>query len=479
MDGDAAPLSDAGPGGRGHDAIWIVDEAHAFGVLGPGGRGLCAARRRRARRPGRNPGQGARRRRRIRRREPASCATFWSTAPGRSSSRPRSRPPSRPRRVRPSSWPPARRATGAGRASGTRVDLAGDAPAALLARAGSRRRAASPAGPILPFVLGTEARALAVSAGLADARNLRPGHPSADGSGRVGAPAASPCRQPTSTPTSICWSGHSARRSGDSPSRGPRARRACSSPGPTPASARRSISAALLRYARRRGIWRRSPSSRPRPGATPEPADARALWRAACAADPRGRGLPLRAPAPRRPARRRPRRGVRIDLERIADRADRPGRQGGPAGRRGGGRVCWSPTPRDATGADLAKRLGLPLLVVARTALGTVNHTALTLREAARNGLDVAGLILNRTTGTDGPARGGQRRAHRVADRMSRAGHLSLTLPPEAAARPGPAGRCAGAAIPERGAANPARARLRAQRRWTDAQAPAAGRSFG
>jgi 8-amino-7-oxononanoate synthase len=42
MDGDAAPLSALGEVATAHDAVFVVDEAHALGVLGPGGRGLCA-----------------------------------------------------------------------------------------------------------------------------------------------------------------------------------------------------------------------------------------------------------------------------------------------------------------------------------------------------------------------------------------------------------------------------------------------------
>jgi 8-amino-7-oxononanoate synthase len=42
MDGDQAPLVDLAAIARRHDAALIVDEAHAFGVLGPSGRGLCA-----------------------------------------------------------------------------------------------------------------------------------------------------------------------------------------------------------------------------------------------------------------------------------------------------------------------------------------------------------------------------------------------------------------------------------------------------
>lgn len=45
--------------------------------------------------------------------------------------------------------------------------------------------------------------------------------------------------------------------------------------------------------------------------------------------------------------------------------------------------------------ADLARELELPLLVVARTGLGTINHTVLTCFAARQLGLRVAGVILN------------------------------------------------------------------------------------
>jgi dethiobiotin synthetase len=47
------------------------------------------------------------------------------------------------------------------------------------------------------------------------------------------------------------------------------------------------------------------------------------------------------------------------------------------------------------TVADLAAALALPLLVVARAGLGTVNHTLLTVREARRYGLEVVGVVMN------------------------------------------------------------------------------------
>lgn len=53
------------------------------------------------------------------------------------------------------------------------------------------------------------------------------------------------------------------------------------------------------------------------------------------------------------------------------------------------------PVGEDWTIADLARALALPLLVVARAGLGTVNHTALTVRVARQLGLEPAGVILN------------------------------------------------------------------------------------
>ncbi len=46
--------------------------------------------------------------------------------------------------------------------------------------------------------------------------------------------------------------------------------------------------------------------------------------------------------------------------------------------------------------ADLAAELGLPLLIVARPGLGTLNHTLLTVEEARRRGLTILGVAVNR-----------------------------------------------------------------------------------
>lgn len=47
------------------------------------------------------------------------------------------------------------------------------------------------------------------------------------------------------------------------------------------------------------------------------------------------------------------------------------------------------------TVAHLARRLGLPLIIVARPTLGTINHTALTVLAARTLGLNVLGLVVN------------------------------------------------------------------------------------
>jgi len=59
-----------------------------------------------------------------------------------------------------------------------------------------------------------------------------------------------------------------------------------------------------------------------------------------------------------------------------------------------GGILC--PVTPDAFIGDLAKGFGLPLVIVARATLGTINHTALTVEAARARGLEVAGIVINR-----------------------------------------------------------------------------------
>jgi dethiobiotin synthetase len=58
----------------------------------------------------------------------------------------------------------------------------------------------------------------------------------------------------------------------------------------------------------------------------------------------------------------------------------------------GGWRV---PITLDADMGSLARRLGLPVLVVARARLGTINHTLLTIEAVLQDGLPLAAVVLS------------------------------------------------------------------------------------
>jgi dethiobiotin synthetase len=55
------------------------------------------------------------------------------------------------------------------------------------------------------------------------------------------------------------------------------------------------------------------------------------------------------------------------------------------------------PIFRKQTNADLARELGIPLLLVVSNRLGAINHTLLTLEVAKAHGIEVVGYILNQT----------------------------------------------------------------------------------
>lgn len=59
----------------------------------------------------------------------------------------------------------------------------------------------------------------------------------------------------------------------------------------------------------------------------------------------------------------------------------------------GGWRVPITPLADMST---LARGLGLPVLIVARASLGTINHTLLTIEAVQRDGLSLAGVVLSR-----------------------------------------------------------------------------------
>jgi dethiobiotin synthetase len=92
--------------------------------------------------------------------------------------------------------------------------------------------------------------------------------------------------------------------------------------------------------------------------------------------------------------------GQTLTLPRIL-RAGRSLSRGAPLLLEGAGGLL-SPYASNLTAADLALAFGLPLLLVARNALGTINHTALALAEIRRRRIPLLGLVLVTTA----PARG-------------------------------------------------------------------------
>lgn len=76
--------------------------------------------------------------------------------------------------------------------------------------------------------------------------------------------------------------------------------------------------------------------------------------------------------------------------------------------------------------ADLMACLGLPVLVVARSGLGTINHTLLTLEALRRRGLDVAGVVLN------GPPNAANRQAIEHHGQVAVLGELPRLSGPDA-----------------------------------------------
>ena len=156
-----------------------------------------------------------------------------------------------------------------------------------------------------------------------------------------------------------------------------------------------SVAAAILRHARNRGR-RLLPFKPVETGASPLPADALKLHDAA--RPPVSPDLiclyPL--PLPAAPQAAAAQAGVSISLERIVERARHLASLGAGLIVEGAGGLLVPYRP-GLTGADLASLLGLPVVLVARTALGTINHVALSLNELRRRRIRFAGLILVQT----------------------------------------------------------------------------------
>ena len=156
-----------------------------------------------------------------------------------------------------------------------------------------------------------------------------------------------------------------------------------------------TFGAGLARYARR--IGRRPVPFKPaETGCAPDAEDARLLWEAA------GRPVDLRDVCshrfalPAAPAQAAQAEGTRLSLDGVAAAAAALAARGNFLIVEGAGGLLV-PYGNDWTAAELIDRLGLRVVIVARTALGTINHSALTVRELRRRGIPIAALVLNQT----------------------------------------------------------------------------------
>ena len=124
--------------------------------------------------------------------------------------------------------------------------------------------------------------------------------------------------------------------------------------------------------------------------------DAKALIKASGSDDPFDLVSPIRLRDPISPHLAAKRQGIRIDLKRI-DRAFATLRSRHDFVIVEGAGGLLVPIRDGFTMAELARRMGLPLLIVARDALGTINHTMLTVEAARSRGLKVLGVVVNRS----------------------------------------------------------------------------------
>lgn len=163
------------------------------------------------------------------------------------------------------------------------------------------------------------------------------------------------------------------------------------------------VACALLRAARAAGtdaVGMKPAQSGTTPG---EATDAERLREASGAVEPLEAICPYALRAPLAPAVAARLEGVEISFARIVDAARALAARHAAVLVEGAGGLLVPLTGRE-TYADLAVALGLPVLLVARAGLGTVNHTALTVEALRRRSLAIAGIVLNRTGPADDPS---------------------------------------------------------------------------
>jgi dethiobiotin synthetase len=133
------------------------------------------------------------------------------------------------------------------------------------------------------------------------------------------------------------------------------------------------------------------------------PRDAEALRLAARSKDPMSRICPYRFRAALAPGIAASHQGVKVDRKRVFDAFAAIARTGRPVVVEGAGGLLV-PLVGGYTVADLAGDLGLPVLIVGRDGLGTINHTALTVEALRARVIRIAGIVLSRVSPDKDPS---------------------------------------------------------------------------
>ena len=407
MDGDIAPLTALAELAAEHDAALVVDEAHAFGTLGPSGRGLCAQL-------GCKPdvfiatlgkafgASGA---------FVAGSSTLCSVLANEARSF-----------IFTTAAPPP--VAAAARAA-LRIIASneGDHLRLLLSSRSSHLRASlalpsSPsaiATPIIPLLLGDNRAALAAAGTLRASGYLLqairpptvpPGqarlrvtlsahHTEEHIDGLLAAltavlPTPFVSQRPKLTPT---------RNISSIPL--PRPRTGLTLLGTDTGVGKTAIACGLLHLLHLRG-HRPVPFKPIETGADPSPSDALALRAAAQRTDlPLDVVCPFRAKVPVAPAAAFPHGSAPTPI-RLRELAASAASHGNLLLVETAGGLL-SPYCGAFTAADLAADLGFPILLVARNSLGTINHTALAIAELRRRSLPLLGIVLVHTSAASSP----------------------------------------------------------------------------
>ncbi len=154
------------------------------------------------------------------------------------------------------------------------------------------------------------------------------------------------------------------------------------------------LAACCRRSGARVGVMKPVESGCRRTEQGPQPDDALFLKKMAASADALEDIIPYRLERPLTPSVAAALSGIAIDLQVICSAYRRLAVQNDLVLVEGAGGLL-APITGHATGVDLIRLLQIPIIVVARNALGTINHTLLTVEHARRSGLTVLGIILN------------------------------------------------------------------------------------